>query len=200
MFTGIVSDIGKVQTINDMGDCRIRIDTRYDAAGIDLGASIASDGVCLTVVAKGTENGQSWYDVDVSRETMRKSNLGSWNEGTKVNLERSLRLGDEMGGHIVSGHIDGTAEIVEMTEEGASTRFRFQAPDHLAQYIAPKGSIALNGTSLTVNEVEGTHFTVNMIPHTKAVTTWGDAQLGDKVNLEVDTLARYVARLSEYNS
>lgn len=199
MFTGIVTDIGVVHSVNDLGDRRIRIVTNYDTETIDMGASIASDGVCLTVVDKGTEAGSFWYDVDVSAETLRRSNLGAWTTGTRVNLERSLRLGDEMGGHLVTGHIDGTADIVVMEDEGASTKVTFDAPANLAKFIAAKGSVALNGTSLTVNDVDGTTFTVNMIPHTKQVTNWGDAKVGDKVNLEIDTLARYVARLTEFH-
>ena len=200
MFTGIVTDVGFVLSIADHGDRRIRIGTSYETTQIDMGASIASEGVCLTVVDKGVTEDQNWYDVDVSAETLRKSNLGQWDIGTKVNLERSLKLGDEMGGHLVSGHIDATATIIAMEDEGASTKFTFDAPEHLAKFIAPKGSVALNGTSLTVNDVDGTNFTVNIIPHTKAVTTWGLSSVGDIVNLEIDTLARYVARLTEFQS
>jgi len=200
MFTGIVTDMGTILAIENRGDHRIRIATSYDVSGVDMGASVASDGVCLTVVDKGQDGSQNWYDVDVSSETLRKSNLGDWSVGTRVNLERSLRLGDEMGGHLVSGHIDGTADIVAMEHEGASTKFTFDAPENLAKYIAPKGSVALNGTSLTVNDVDGTKFTVNIIPHTKDVTTWGLSKTGDRVNLEIDTLARYVARLTEFQS
>ena len=200
MFTGIVTDVGSVLSITEQGDRRIRIATSYDANGIDIGASIASEGVCLTVVDKGTDGDQNWYDVDVSGETLRKSNLGTWEFGSKVNLERSLKLGDEMGGHLVSGHIDGTVKIISVEDEGASTKFTFDAPENLAKFIAPKGSVALNGTSLTVNDVDGTKFTVNIIPHTKAVTTWGLSKTGDIVNLEIDTLARYVARLTEFQN
>ncbi|WP_270728537.1 riboflavin synthase [Shimia sp. Alg240-R146] len=193
MFTGIITDIGEVRALEKRGDLRARIGTGYDTAGIDLGASIASDGVCLTVV----ELGSDWYDVEISAETVSKTNLGSWVEGKAVNLERALKVGDELGGHIVSGHVDGVAELVAMQDEGDSTRFTFRAPEALAKFIAPKGSVALNGTSLTVNEVDGCEFGINIIPHTKEVTTWGAAKVGDAINLEIDTLARYVARLAE---
>ncbi len=194
MFTGIITDIGEIRALTQEGDLRARIATRYDTGGIDLGASIASDGVCLTVVALGPD----WYEVQVSAETVAKTNLGDWHVGRRVNLERALRLGDEMGGHIVSGHVDGVAEVVGLRDEGDSTRLRFRAPEALAGFIAPKGSVALNGTSLTVNEVEGAEFGVNLIPHTKTVTNWGDTKLGDRINLEIDTLARYVARLRDW--
>lgn len=196
MFTGIITDIGVIRALEQEGDLRARIATGYVTSSIDLGASIASDGVCLTVVALGPD----WYDVQVSGETVAKTNLGTWVVGRRVNLERALRLGDELGGHIVSGHVDGVAEVVGLNDDGASTRLRFRAPEHLAGFIAPKGSVALNGTSLTVNEVEGAEFGVNLIPHTKTVTTWGDVALGDLVNLEIDTLARYVARLREWEN
>ncbi len=193
MFTGIVTDIGTVTELEQRGDLRARIKTSYDTAGIDLGASIASDGVCLTVIALGDD----WYDVEISAETVSKTNLGNWNVGKRVNLERALKVGDELGGHIVSGHVDGVAEVVDVTDEGDSTRVTLSAPQHLARFIAPKGSVALNGTSLTVNDVEGCKFGINFIPHTKEVTTWGDVAVGDRINLEIDTLARYVARLAE---
>lgn len=193
MFTGIITDIGTVQGLTQRGDLRARIGTAYDTAGIDIGASIACDGVCLTVVALG----EGWFDVDVSAETLSKTNLGHWADGSRINLERALKVGDELGGHIVSGHVDGLAEIVAIAEEGDSTRVTLRAPKDLARFIAPKGSVALNGTSLTVNEVDGCDFGINFIPHTKQMTTWGDAALGDPVNLEIDTLARYVARLAE---
>lgn len=197
MFTGIVTDIGHILALENRGDLRARIATSYDISGIDIGASIASDGVCLTVVDKGKDP-QGWYDVDISAETVSKTSLADWVVGKRVNLERALKVGDELGGHIVSGHVDGVAMITAMVDEGDSTRVTLKAPDHLARFIAPKGSVALNGTSLTVNEVEGASFGINFIPHTKSVTTWGDARLGDAVNLEVDTMARYVARLQEY--
>ena len=163
---------------------------------IDLGASIACNGVCLTVTALGAD----WFEVDISAETVSKTTVGDWAAGTPVNLERALKVGDELGGHIVSGHVDGVAEIVATCDEGGSTRFTFRAPEALAKFIAPKGSVALDGTSLTVNEVNGAEFGVNIIPHTKSVTTWGDLGTGDRVNLEIDTLARYVARLQDWQA
>ncbi len=192
MFTGIITDVGEIRTIAQRGDLRARIGTGYDTGRIDIGASIACDGVCLTVVALGSD----WFEVDVSAETISKTNLSGWRSGKRVNLERALKVGDELGGHIVSGHVDGLAEVVGLHDEGASTRVTLRAPADLARFIAPKGSVALNGTSLTVNEVEGRDFGINFIPHTKQVTTWGDVAPGDRVNLEVDTLARYVARLA----
>jgi len=198
MFTGIVTDMGEIVQLQQAGDLRARIATAYPVETIDLGASIACDGVCLTVVATGKDP-RPWFDVQISAETVSKTNVGGWMTGKRLNLERALKVGDELGGHIVSGHVDGVAEILSATPEGDSTRFRFRAPAHLAGFIAPKGSVALNGTSLTVNEVEGTDFGVNIIPHTKAVTTWGTAKPGDHVNLEIDTLARYVARLQEWS-
>ncbi len=193
MFTGIVTDIGTVTKLDQQGDLRARIKTAYDTNAIDIGASIASDGVCLTVVDLGSD----WYDVQISAETVAKTNLDSWVTGKKLNLERALKVGDELGGHIVSGHVDGVAEVVAVKDEGDSTRVTLRAPQDLARFIAPKGSVALNGTSLTVNEVAGCDFGINFIPHTKEVTTWGSVGVGDRVNLEIDTLARYVARLAE---
>ncbi len=196
MFTGIITDIGEIETTTQRGDMRAQIKTGYDMDGVDMGASIACDGVCLTVVAKGP----NWFEVDISAETLDKTNIGTsgWPAGTRVNLERALRLGDELGGHIVSGHVDGVATILSQHTEGDSTRFEFDAPAPLARFIAPKGSVALNGTSLTVNDVTGTRFGVNIIPHTKTHTNWGQARVGDTVNLEIDTLARYVARLQDF--
>jgi riboflavin synthase len=196
MFTGIVTDQGEILDLKQTGDLRVRIATGYDVAGIDLGASIACDGVCLTVVDTGTTP-RGWFDVEASAETLSKTNLDQWAVGRIVNLERALRLGDELGGHIVSGHVDGIARVTDIHDEGGSTRVVFDAPADLARFIAPKGSVALNGTSLTVNEVSGTSFGVNFIPHTKAVTTWRRVAVGDAINLEIDTLARYVARLAE---
>lgn len=193
MFTGIVTDIGDIRSLERRGDLRARIGTRYDTHGIDIGASIACSGVCLTVVQLGSD----WFDVEISAETLDKTNVGAWVVGQKINLERALKVGDELGGHIVSGHIDGLATIIEMRPEGDSVRYTFDAPRSLARFIAPKGSVALDGTSLTVNEVADTRFGVNIIPHTQEVTTWGASKVGDKVNLEIDTLARYVARLAE---
>lgn len=197
MFTGIVTDIGEVLQTEQQGDLRARIATKYDIAGIEIGASIASDGVCLTVIALGSLP-RPWYEVQISAETVSKTNLGTWAPGQRVNLERALKVGDELGGHIVSGHVDGMAEVVGLTPEGDSLRVTFRAPEALAKFIAPKGSVALNGTSLTVNEVNGADFGINFIPHTQKVTTWGDVALGDFVNLEVDTMARYVARMREW--
>ena len=194
MFTGIVTDMGTVRRLEHRGDLRARIATAYDTAGIDMGASIACNGVCLTVVGLG----EDWFDVDISAETVSKTNISDWAEGTRINLERALKVGDELGGHIVSGHVDGVAEVVAMADEGDSTRVTFRAPEALAKFIAPKGSVALNGTSLTVNEVDGCDFGINFIPHTKEVTTWGGVTVGDRINLEIDTLARYVARLQEW--
>ncbi|GGO27714.1 riboflavin synthase subunit alpha [Gemmobacter aquaticus] len=197
MFTGIVTDIGEVLELEQRGDLRARIGTAYDVAGIDLGASIACDGVCLTVVALG-QAPRNWFDVEISAESVSKTNIGGWSVGKRLNLERALKVGDELGGHIVSGHVDGVAEVVGLRPEGDSLRVTFRAPEPLARFIAPKGSVALNGTSLTVNEVDGRDFGINFIPHTQHVTTWGDVALGQLVNLEVDTMARYVARLREW--
>ncbi|MGC0222353.1 riboflavin synthase [Pseudooceanicola nitratireducens] len=196
MFTGIITDVGQVRHVEKRGDLRARIGTSYNTAGIDLGASIACDGVCLTVI----ETGPDWFDVEISAETVSKTNIShnTWDEGRRLNLERALKVGDELGGHIVSGHVDGVAELIALEDEGDSTRATFRAPEELAKFIAPKGSVTLNGTSLTVNDVDGATFGINMIPHTKSVTTWGDARVGDRINLEIDTLARYVARLQEW--
>lgn len=196
MFTGIITDQGRILEMTQAGDLTVKIATGYDVSDIDLGASIACDGVCLTVVDLGATP-ENWFAVQVSAETLAKSNLGTWAVGRTVNLERALKVGDELGGHIVSGHVDGVAKVVEVRDEGDSTRVTFEAPADLARFIAPKGSVALNGTSLTVNEVEGNRFGINFIPHTKAVTTWGRVAVGDDINLEIDTLARYVARLAE---
>lgn len=198
MFTGIVTDIGQVIDLEMRGDIKARIKTNYDTDTIDDGASIACDGVCLTAI----DFGPDWFDVEISAETVSKTNVGmnKWFIGKRINLERALKLGDELGGHIVSGHVDGVATVVNMSNEGDSTRISIQAPGDLAKFIAPKGSVTLNGTSLTVNEVNGNTFGVNLIPHTKQVTTWGDVKTGDALNLEIDTLARYVARLAEYQS
>ncbi len=196
MFTGIITDIGTVLALEQRGDLRARIATGYDVAGIDIGASIACDGVCLTVVALGAA-APGWFAVEISAETVACTNLAGWRVGSRINLERALRVGDELGGHIVSGHVDGVAQVLALDPEGDSLRLRFRAPEGLARFIAPKGSVALNGTSLTVNEVEGCEFGVNLIAHTRQVTTWGGVAAGDRVNLEVDTMARYVARLRD---
>ena len=197
MFTGIVTDIGKIIELEKRGDLRARVETNYDMSTVTIGASIACDGICLTVI----KTGSNWFDVEISAESVEKTHLkfNTWVIGASVNLERALRVGDELGGHIVSGHVDGVVEIVDMKDEGDSTRFVFLAPSDLQKFIAPKGSVALNGTSLTVNEVHSSKFGVNLIPHTKEVTTWGSSKIGDFLNLEIDTLARYVARLKEVN-
>jgi riboflavin synthase len=191
MFTGIITDLGRVRAVIPGGDTRFEIATRYDTRTIDRGASIACSGVCLTVV----ETGADWFAVQVSAETLSRTTLSRWREGTRVNLERALRVGDELGGHIVSGHVDAVAEIVERRPEGDSLRLAFAVPAAFAPAVAPKGSVALDGVSLTVNEVDGRRFGVNIIPHTQAATTFGRAAVGDRVNLEIDMLARYVARL-----
>ncbi len=200
MFTGIITDIGRVQRLTQKGDLTARISTSYDPDSIAIGASIACDGVCLTATATGRDDQGGWFDVDISAETVSKTNIGhnGWAVGKRLNLERALKVGDELGGHIVSGHVDGVAQVVAMADDGDSTRVTFRAPEALARFIAPKGSVALNGTSLTVNEVDGCDFGVNFIPHTKVATTWGDVVVGDQINLEIDTLARYVARLAEW--
>lgn len=201
MFTGIVTDVGRVLELRQEGDLRARIGTGYQVSGIDIGASIACEGVCLTVIDRGVTEGQGWFDVQISAETVSKTSLGPkpWAVGRRLNLERALKVGDELGGHIVSGHVDGVAEVVGLRHEGDSLRVTFRAPEEFAKFIASKGSVALNGTSLTVNEVDGRDFGVNLIPHTRAVTTWGEVALGDPINLEVDTMARYVARLREWS-
>ncbi len=196
MFTGIITDTGEVRAIEKRGDTHIVIATHYDVTTVAIGASIACSGVCLTVVAKGNSEDR-WFSVTASGETLSKTTVGSWKSGDPVNLERPLRLGDELGGHIVAGHVDGVAELVGLKSEGESLRMVFDAPEDLARFIAPKGSVALNGTSLTVNAVQGRDFGVNFIPHTRTHTTWGDVRVGDLVNIEIDTLARYVARLAE---
>lgn len=199
MFTGIVTDIGEVEAITPRASgITIRIATRYDTREIALGASIACAGACLTVVDKadGPAN-RPWFTVEASVETLDKTTLGSWQAGTRINLERAMRLGDEIGGHLVTGHVDGVAQIIERLDDADMARLRLRLPPAFAPFIAPKGSICLDGTSLTVNEVEGDTFTVMLIPHTLAVTTWGDRRAGDLVNFEIDMMARYVARLIE---
>ncbi len=191
MFTGLITDIGEVRSVDRSGDVRFVIGTCYEMGAVDIGASIAHSGACLTVVEKG----EDWFAVDVSQETVDCTTLGAWEPGWRINLEQSLRLGAELGGHLVQGHVDGVAVVTARQPDGDSIRFSFEAPDDLARYIARKGSVALDGISLTVNEVEGCAFGVNIIPHTAKHTTLGTTQCGDKVNLEVDLLARYVARL-----
>jgi len=200
MFTGIVSDVGVVERIEERpgGDRRIRIACGYDPESLEIGCSIACAGVCLTVVRFASAGKGTMFEVEVSNETLEMTSLGGWAKGTRVNLERALALGAELGGHLMTGHVDGVAEIVSRRADGDSERFVFRAPHGLARYIAGKGSVALDGTSLTVNEVKGDEFGVNLIPHTLAVTTWGERRAGDRVNLEIDLLARYVARLMEF--
>ena len=198
MFTGIISDVGTILEVTQMGDTRYVIETSYDTKGIDIGASIACSGVCLTVIEK-IETPSPRFAVEASAETLNVTTAKKWAVGTKLNLERALKMGDELGGHIVSGHVDGIAEIKSIEPDGDSLRFVFAAPEELAMFIASKGSVTLDGTSLTVNEVRGNNFGVNMIPHTQAVTTWGQSKSGDLINIEIDVLARYVARLKEVN-
>ncbi len=200
MFTGIVSDVGQVASVEDRGDLRIRITSAYDIAGIDLGASIACSGVCLTVVGTGPD----WFDVDVSAETTARTASGQWAAGRRLNLERALKLGDELGGHIVTGHVDGVGEILSVAVEGGSHRVVVAAPDAIAPFLAEKGSITVDGVSLTVNAVEdtpdGTRFGLNIIPHTAQVTTFADLAPGQAVNLEIDVLARYLQRMETYRA
>ena len=197
MFTGIVTDIGTIAKVTQSGDTRFDVLTAYDTDTIDLGASISHSGVCLTVIEKGKGADGDWFAVEASKETLDVTSAGKWQEGTKLNLERALKMGDELGGHIVSGHVDGLAEIIAITPEGDSQRYTFKTSSALMPFIAPKGSVTLDGTSLTVNEVDGLTFGVNLIPHTQEVTTWGLSKVGDIVNLEIDVLARYVARLKQ---
>ena len=192
MFTGIITDVGAVRAVEKPGDTRFVIETAYDTAGVAIGASIACSGPCLTVVDKGA----GWFAVDVSAETLLRTTLGAWHQGTKVNLERPLQMGDELGGHMVTGHIDATAEIIDRQPDGASLRLQVRAPKKIMRYVAPRGAVALDGISLTVNDVEGDHFGVNIIPHTQVATGLGELQPGDSVNLEVDLVARYLDRLN----
>jgi riboflavin synthase len=197
MFTGIISDIGRIEAAEQKGDLRLRIACGYDMAGVDLGASIACSGTCLTVVDKGDD----WFAVDVSAETISKTAPGLWSAGGRLNLERALRLGDELGGHIVTGHVDGVGEVEAVVETGGSLRISIIAGQEIESYIAPKGSVALDGVSLTVNEVEslseGVRFGINIIPHTAAQTTFDSLAPGRKVNIEIDVLARYIGRMME---
>ena len=197
MFTGIVTDIGEITSVTpggQAGDRRFVVRTRHDMAPIAIGASIACSGCCLTVLEKGGD----WFAVEVSGESLAKTHLGDWKLGSRVNLELSLKLGDELGGHLVYGHVDGVGTIASMTPEGGSVRFVFEVPSELTRFIAAKGSVAVDGISLTVNEVDAKRFGVNVISHTQAVTTLGQAKVGQRVNLEVDMLARYVQRLLEH--
>ena len=191
MFTGIVTDLGRVRAVLPGGDTGFEIETHYDAGTIAIGASIACAGVCLTAITLGKD----WFRVQASAETLSRSTLGAWRVGTPVNLERSLKLGDELGGHLVAGHVDGVGRLVSQRAEGDSMRLVFEAPAAMAPGIATKGSVAVDGVSLTVNEVTGVRFGVNIIPHTRAVTSLGSLKVGDPVNLELDLIARYVARL-----
>jgi riboflavin synthase len=194
MFTGIVTDMGRIARIQDTPRARrLEVETAYDLSGVELGASVAHAGCCLTVVEKG----DGWLAVEASAETLAKTTLGQWREGDRINLERPVRLGDELGGHMVLGHVDGVAEVVSVTPEAGSRRIRLRAPAPLHRFIAPKGSVTVDGVSLTINEVEGVVFGVNIIPHTLEVTTLGQLQPGAKVNLEIDVLARYAARWQE---
>jgi len=193
MFTGIITDLGKVREREPGAVTRLVIETRYDTAGIDVGASVACNGCCLSVVEKGP----GWLAFEASNETLTVTTLGDWKVGSPVNLERALRLGDELGGHLVSGHVDGVGRIKSVRQDGASVRLTVSAPKALARFIAPKGSIAMDGVSLTVNEVEGVDFGVNIIPITLEATNLGGARVGDRVNLEIDMMARYLARLTE---
>jgi riboflavin synthase len=199
MFTGIVTDVGRIAAVSPLDKgVRLRVETAYDPAGIDIGASISCAGVCLTVVALPEAGANDrWFEVEAWEEALRLTTAGQWTAGTRLNLERALKVGDELGGHIVSGHVDGLAVIVAREEEGEAVRFRLKAPRHLAKFIAPKGSVALDGTSLTVNAVEGDEFDVLLIHHSLQVTTWGERAEGDRVNIEIDTMARYAARLAQ---
>ena len=196
MFTGITTDVGTVRSAEQRGDLRVTIACGYDMGSVDLGSSIACSGVCLTVVDKG----EDWFAVDVSGETQSRTARDLWREGSKLNLERSLKIGDELGGHIVSGHVDGVAEVIGVCPEGGSSRIGLRAPAELAPFIAPKGSVALDGVSLTVNDVRdaedgSTHFSVNIIPHTAEITTFGDIAEGRQLNVEIDVIARYLQRM-----
>jgi riboflavin synthase len=198
MFTGIVTDIGEITAVEpggQAGDRRFVIRTKHDMKPVAIGASIACSGCCLTVIEKGAD----WFAVEASGESLDKTHLGNWKQGSRINLEMSLKLGDELGGHLVYGHVDGVGKVAAMTPEGGSVRFVFEVPADLAPFIASKGSVAVDGISLTVNEVRGNRFGVNVISHTQAVTTLGQAKVGQWVNLEVDMLARYVQRLLEHH-
>lgn len=193
MFTGLIQNVGTVRSISKKGDWRIRIQTALDLTKESLGASIACSGVCLTVVEKGDD----WFDVEVSGETLSKTTVSNWENGTNINLESSLRMGDELGGHFVFGHVDGMASVESIVKDGDSHRLKIKVPEDLAHYIAPKGSVSLDGISLTVNEVQGDVFGVNIVPHTWAHTTLSQRSVGDALNIEIDMLARYVARQLE---
>ena len=195
MFTGIITAIGRLRVITGTGDRLLRISCAWDCGAIDIGASIACSGICLTVV----NTGDNWFEVAASAETMRVTTLGDWQVGASINLERALRLGDELGGHVVTGHVDGLAQIRSITPNGDSHIVWLEAPRSLAPFVASKGSVALDGVSLTVNAVKQATFSVNIIQHSWDFTCWGDSKTGQKMNMEIDTLARYVARLAEFN-
>ena len=198
MFTGLIGAVGQVETIESLGQWRrLRIVSTFRPESIALGASIACNGPCLTVVASGARAEGCWFDVDVGAETLARTTAGAWQPGSRLNLERSLKIGDELGGHIVTGHVDGVAEIVALEPFDGMSRFSVAVPDRLARFIAEKGSVALDGTSLTVNTVDGAVLSVLLIPHSLAVTTWGERSAGDRLNIEVDLMARYAARLSD---
>ena len=200
MFTGIITDVGTVERVEARGDTRVVIATAYDTATVDLGASIACSGVCLTVVDKGP----NWFAVDVSGETISRTASDQWREGQRLNLERAMKLGDELGGHIVTGHVDGVADVLGVCPDGDSKRIGFRVGGELAPFLAPKGSVTVDGVSLTVNEVRddagASKFAVNVIPHTQAMTTLGDLQPGQRVNIEIDVLARYLQRMEHYRA
>ena len=199
MFTGLVSDVGEVIAEEARGATkRLRIACNYPVETIAIGASVACSGPCLTAIASGTAGNRTWFDVDAGPETLERTTLRQWTVGKRLNLERSLKMGDELGGHLVSGHVDGTATVIRRTEIGETARFDIEAPSALAGFIAEKGSVALDGTSLTVNSVEDRMFSVLLIPHTLAVTAWTEVRTGDKVNIEIDLMARYAARLAEW--
>jgi riboflavin synthase len=198
LFTGIVTDVGRLVSATNRNDGRqLRVATAYDPAAIDLGASITLDGICLTVTDRGAEASQNWFEVFAALETLAVTDVSKWQPGRRLNLERALKVGDELGGHIVSGHVDGIATIVDRQQTGDQLTLTFEVPGDLAPFIAKKGSVALNGTSLTVNAVEGNRFSVHLIPYTVEVTSWADYGIGDRVNIEVDPMARYAARLME---
>ncbi|WP_374944901.1 riboflavin synthase [Sphingomonas sp.] len=204
MFTGIVTDIGRIARVEQRGDTRVVVETAYDMADVDLGASIACSGVCLTVVDKSAAGAPGWFAVDVSGETIARTAQGQWTEGKPLNLERAMKLGDELGGHIVTGHIDGVAEVIGVCPEGDSKRIGFSVPGDLAPFMASKGSVTVDGVSLTVNQVADhggtTHFSINVIPHTQAMTTLGALEAGQAVNIEIDVLARYLRRMEHYRA
>lgn len=202
MFTGIVTDIGTIRSVTPMNEgVRLRVETAYDPAGIDMGASIACSGTCLTVTGLPEPgSNEHWFEVEAWEEALRLTTIGEWTAGTRINLERSLKIGDELGGHLVSGHVDGLADIVAVDDEGDARRFTMEAPTELARFIAPKGSVALDGTSLTVNAVDGTRFDVLLIRHSIDVTTWSERTAGDRANLEIDQMARYAERLIGFSA